>query len=498
MAIPDYFQRNAVAVSQVISGLDEHRLESRLANVAIGVTIGSDASGDEGRAMADLLVRLLARFYPTIIIREEGTGGVRNEIHALARRVNPRIDLSGKATIEAVIGTARPRWKTVPTVFAGCSGWDAALSTDHPQTCGATNNPFGAGLGACLAAAEVFRHVFLPDAVLEGDRAISVPNVGQWASDDGNVDGNVGEIVLAGAGAIGNAVAWALSRTALEGSIEIVDHESVDRGNLQRYVLAERDDEQKRKATFIAGAFNGRLRARAHPSKLAEYLETRNHRVVNLLLALDSATDRCAAQASLPRGIANAWTQPGDLGVSSHDFLEGACVCCLYLPDGPQKNEDQIIAESFGVPDRLRQVRALLYKSAGAPRDLLVAIAEARNLPLERLLPFEGRPLRALYTEGFCGGAVIPLGEPGTPANDVHVPLAHQSALAGVLLAAVGVRMGLSGKMKSVVTQYDVLRSQERFHVYPAGKPSDKRCICQDADYRDVYRSKYPHLSQST
>ena len=77
--------------------------------------------------------------------------------------------------------------------------------------------------------------------------------------------------------------------------------------------------------------------------------------------------------------------------------------------------------------------------NAGAPRDLLVAIATARDLPLAKLLPFEGRSLRALYTEGFCGGAVIPLGDLGRPANDVHVPLAHQSALAGVLLAAAGV-----------------------------------------------------------
>ena len=79
------------------------------------------------------------------------------------------------------------------------------------------------------------------------------------------------------------------------------------------------------------------------------------------------------------------------------------------------------------------QVRTLLYKNEGAPRDLLVAIATALDLPLAKLLSFEGRPLRALYTERFCGGAVIPLGDPGKPANDVHIPLAHQSALAGVL-----------------------------------------------------------------
>ena len=491
MAIPEYFQRNAVAISQAISGLDEQRLEARLADVCIGVTIGPDAGGKEGRALADLLVRLLARLYPSLVIREEGEGGVADHVSALARRINPNIDLSGQPRIELVVGTARPRRKTARTVSVGSRGWSARLSTHEPQGCGVSSNPFGAGLAACLAAADVFRHVFLPGAELDGECEIAVPNVGEWATDDEDVHGHVGSIVLAGAGAIGNAAAWALSRTCLEGSIEIIDHESVDLGNLQRYVLAERDDQERPKAPLVAGRFDGNLSASAHECTIAEFLHESSHKVDNLLLALDSAKDRCAAQASLPRRVANAWTQPGDLGVSLHDFLEGACVNCLYLPDGEQKNEDQIIAESFNVPDRLMQVRTLLYKNEGAPRDLLVAIATARDLPLAKLLPFEGRPLRALYTEGFCGGAVIPLGDLGKPAIDVHVPLAHQSALAGVLLAAGGVRMGLAERVDSVVTQYDVLNPQGRFQVYPAAKHAAKRCICQDADYREVYHRKY-------
>ena len=104
---------------------------------------------------------------------------------------------------------------------------------------------------------------------------------------------------------------------------------------------------------------------------------------------------RCSGVIAPP--VANAWTQPGDLGVSSHDFLEGACVNCLYLPDGEQKNEDQIIAESFGVPDRLMQVRTLLYKNEGAPRDLLVAIATARFLPLAKLLPLRAARCGPVY-----------------------------------------------------------------------------------------------------
>ena len=96
LATPDYFQRNAVAISQAISGLDEQRLEARLADVCVGVTMGLDARNEEGRAIADLLVRLLARLYPSLVIHEEGEGGVGGQVTALARRINPRIDQSGQ------------------------------------------------------------------------------------------------------------------------------------------------------------------------------------------------------------------------------------------------------------------------------------------------------------------------------------------------------------------------------------------------------------------
>ena len=154
-------------------------------------------------------------------------------------------------------------------------------------------------------------------------------------------------------------------------------------------------------------------------------------------------------------------------------------------------NEDAIIAEAFGVPNRIMQIRLLLYQQQGVPRDLLQAIAAARDVSLDRLLPFEGRPVRSLYTEGFCGGAVIPLGQMGAPRADVHVPLAHQSALAGVLLAAYAVADALGGLTGSRITQIDVLKPLRSVHTRPAAKDPRGICICQDADYRAVYERKF-------
>src|SRR5260370_8948893 len=82
------------------------------------------------------------------------------------------------------------------------------------------------------------------------------------------------------------------------------------------------------------------------------------------------------------------------------------------------------------------RIRAFLHNGDGVLGNLLESIRKSRAIPIDRLLPFEGRPVRNLYTEGFCGGAVIPLGAVGTPRQEVHVPLAHQSALARLLLTA--------------------------------------------------------------
>ncbi|AGR71941.1 E2 ligase fold family C protein [Burkholderia pseudomallei] len=495
MALPEYFGRNAVAVSQAISGLDEERLQHQLQDVIIGITVGPEAKGFEGRAIADLVIRLLARLYPKLVVRSVGAASVSREMQELATQINPRIEFGGDPTLEVVIGTPRLKASSIKRIFVGSNGWEARVSTTGPLSCGSTDIPIGPGLAACVAAANVFRSVFVPDAVLDIDARLNPVEESELARFREQLQGTMGRVVLVGAGAIGNAAAWALSRVTMEGTLDIVDHESVDMGNLQRYVLAERRHVDAAKAPLLAEYFQDSVQARAFETDLASYLQSNGYDSPSMLLALDSARDRRAAQASLPQWVANAWTQPGDVGVSTHDFVGGACVSCLYLPDKSHRNEDEVIAEAFGVPDRLMEVRTLLFRREGAPRTLLEAIATARGLDFDRLLPFEGRPLRSLYTEGFCGGAVIPLGEVGTPRADVHVPLAHQSALAGVLLAAAAVRHALGGAEHSRITQLDLLKPLPVEMTRPAAKHPSGRCICQDTDYRQAYASKYAQAS---
>ncbi len=498
MAFPDYFARNAVAASQVLAGFDGERLAAVLQNVRVGVTIGADAQDSpEGRALVDLLTRIVARLYPALWFRCDTRPEIAETAIELARRLNPNIDFRDKPTVEIVIGRASPTNGVRQAIFVGSNGWTATISTSSSRTVGSTDNPFGPGAAACLAAANVFRYVFLRQRKLDADVTFSALSGGN--SENRGLEGSLGEVVLVGAGAIGNAAAWALSRLSMKGLIHIVDHEDIDLGNLQRYVLAERTDEDGDKAGILARYFTNDVRAEPHHSTFETFVAQFGYRWQRMLLGLDSARDRRASQVSLPQWIANGWTQPGDLGISTHDFLHGACVSCLYLPEKMLENEDAIVASSFGTPDRLMQIRALLHRGDGVTRDLLEAIAAAHKIDLERLLPFEGRPVRTLYVEGFCGGAVLPLGQTARPRQDVHVPIAHQSALAGVLLAAAAAQdaLGLT-PAGTQVTRLDILRPVASQTRQPAAKDPRGICICQDPDYQRAYRTKYMNGSGAT
>src|SRR5713101_5524960 len=96
MALADYYARSALAASQVLSGFDEERIRAVLDSARVGLAIGTDAPKcSEGRALLDLLVRLLARLYPTVVIRSEiGGQDAANDAMSLARAINPNIDFA--------------------------------------------------------------------------------------------------------------------------------------------------------------------------------------------------------------------------------------------------------------------------------------------------------------------------------------------------------------------------------------------------------------------
>lgn len=510
MALADFFDRAATAASQALSRFDHDAFRATLENVVVGLAFdGTAASSGEGSATLDMAVTLLARLYPTLaVVPLDGDAAeMARRLRRQAREINPAIDLKrtlAGAGVGIVVGNTRPKAKA-PVFFAGSDGWVAKLSRSEPVGSGATSDPFGAGAAACLAAANVFRTVFAerieggaPDEKIE----LSILDYGQPGTGGrplGPVD--LGECHLVGLGAIGNGAVWALSRVQhLTGVLHLVDHEELDLSNLQRYVLPGRDAVGQPKVDIAASLFGaGSLRAVPHRSTWSGYVAAEGHRAFErVAVALDTAGDRIAVQASLPRWIVNAWTQTGDLGVSRHGFVDGgACLACLYLPDGKVKDEDERVAEEIGLPEARMEVRNLLHGGAPVDAALIARIAAALGVPVEPLLAFEGRPLRALHQGAICGGMVFRLSGGARPAQAV-VPMPFQSALAGIMLAADLVKHAVGyGNGRATTTRMDLLRPLGRYLHDPRAKDARGRCICQDPDFLAAYRHKHGEASSS-
>ena len=151
---------HAVAILQATSGLDKELLRVKLKDKCVGVSIGDMSEAQEINAITDLLIRLLARLYPTISIRADSNSTVKR-VTRLAKDINPLITRSDSPTIEISVGGVFLNGTASQSIYIGSDGWTDRLSTNTPQGCGNGDNPFGAGLAACLVAKAVFRHFFL-------------------------------------------------------------------------------------------------------------------------------------------------------------------------------------------------------------------------------------------------------------------------------------------------------------------------------------------------
>ena len=509
MPLANFFDKAVLAASHVLRGFDPAAFEEFLVGHPVGLAFDARAASSfEGRATLELAASLLARLYPRLALvpLEPSAAPVAEWLAAECRRINPDIEIgtsTAGVSIGLVVGDRRADGPE-RTVYLGSDGWVVKVSPDGPVGCGQTDNPFGAAGAACFGAANAFRLLFagqLPHGGPDVAFALSLLDCDREAPEPANPavpDIDIGTSHLVGLGAIGNGAIWALARLgAARGALTVIDEERIDPSNLQRYVLAGQADVGSTKVAVATRALAGtRLTVHPFPGRWGAYLrETRTWDLERVLVALDSAADRIAVQASLPGWAANAWTQPGDLGVSRHTMADGqACLACLYLPDGPQPNEDELVARAIGMPDAVREVRELLYSGGPVGPEFIDRIAAALKVPAEALRPYAGRPIRAFYAEAVCGGTILRLvGSGGAAPPAAEVPMAFQSALAGVLLAAelVAHSAGLKGPAPPTVTRINLLRPLGQVLTFAEAKRPGGRCLCQDPDYVEAFRKKF-------
>lgn len=505
MGLAPFFDRAREGVAQVLRNFDADAFERRLGEVVVTIAFDTRAATTaEGLAALDMAARLAARLYPRVCVRAlDGDRALADELIALMRAINPAIEIANSADDEITLVAGATAVDGDHVVHFGSDRWIARVSSSGPVGFGDSLNPFGAGAAACLAAANVFRIAFArwvekPDPDEDVGLSLLDFQVGrQAANGDLPVDLDIGRVQLVGVGAIGNAFVWALSRMrGVSGDLDLVDHEAVELTNLQRYVLALMADVDTSKVELAAAALaRCGIRPNPVPSTWSEHAAASgNHRFEAVAVALDNARDRMIVQGALPRRILNAWTQAGDLGVSRHGFGgDEACLACLYLPTGSRRSEDEIVAEELGMPERVLEVRAMLHLGMPVGEPMVREIAGRLGIGAATLMPFAGLPLRAFRQKAVCGNAIMRAADGG--GADIQVPMAFQSALAGVMLAAetvahVGGLRNVEPATRSVV---DLMRPLPPRITFPLRKGSAgaAKCICQDTDHLAVHREKW-------
>jgi hypothetical protein len=370
--------------------------------------------------------------------------------------------------------------------------------------------------GAAVAAGELFRAVFaefLPAdrrnrssydlQLLDGLSAPMPSNI------------SLGRICLVGAGAIGQAVIYTLAHAPVQGEIVVIDPERISLSNLQRYILATDDDVGASKCKIAARALVGSKLAFQGIEAVWGRSGVEGH-AERVCTALDSERARIEVQSSLPKAIYNAWTQPTDLGWSRHEsFGQEPCLACLYWPQGERPSQHVLIARAL----KLDEARILAYLVHNIPVDaalepgqvprlpglplptnieswfqhpLLHDIAKGMGADVRDLSPWKGKRVDELYRDGICGGAIIGAHKGELPV-EVTVPLAHQSALAGIMVA-MELLLASSPELHRFRNHYMESRmdmtAAAPSMVHPP-RQKTRGCICGDADFQARYEEKW-------
>ncbi len=168
---------------------------------------------------------------------------------------------------------------------------------------------------------------------------------------------------------------------------------------------------------------------------------------------------------------------------------DAACLACLYHPHGIGPSATEQAAKALGLtPER---AAALWARREPLSEEDIKTAAAALGTGEVTLSPWRGKYLGDLYTDVVCGA--VPLDLKGVGRLET-VPLAHQSALAGILMAAELIKR--THPKLDGISQPEPLASWDNVLQRPPvtwKKPRVREtgCICGDPIYQAVYRDKW-------
>jgi hypothetical protein len=276
-----------------------------------------------------------------------------------------------------------------------------------------------------------------------------------------------------------------LGLLALTGAPLTVDHDAIDDTNPNRHLTASLANEGDAKAELLAALL--RL-AGADPLVKTvrwEALDPGHRSSVDLgVISVDDDAVRRAFQLDMPRLILNGGTNDAGLyQVTSHDFLNEACLGCIARADLQSANPEESLARRLGVP--LNQLQPHLESTEPLPSQLLSQMAPEDANQLRRV---PGREVARVA----CGH-LRPL--PGEPARSAPM----LSAAPGILLAAEIVKrqMRAEAPLSTATNMLATSLLSGPYERWALQRHKCSNCTCRDDAYRDFYRRRWEGTSSA-
>jgi len=217
-------------------------------------------------------------------------------------------------------------------------------------------NPIGALAAACLGIGEVFKRLIrLKDergTMLNG-LSFSLRNYAEGASDYGpTIPENLPhDLLVVGAGAIGNGIIHLISRLPFTGTITLVDREEYGPENLGTCILMAPGDLEKPKAVRLASILNNcGIRANGFAGSFERYAHDLQQFPQAVLNGLDNINVRHEVQRTLwPNIIIDGAIGDFMCQVSRHAWPDDiACLICLFQQP-PGRSAEEVQSEVTGL-----------------------------------------------------------------------------------------------------------------------------------------------------
>jgi molybdopterin/thiamine biosynthesis adenylyltransferase len=447
-----------------------------------------------GQVMVLALVNLLSRFHPHIT--STLPSGITNHVwvpfgaendlsscmEGIAEGIGSCVDrVDDRQRADVLVSVGETDTEADHKITINSDGWLSSIATNDNKLdfVSKNENAIGALSAACFGAAEAFRRVL--QSLGSTDRRIrqkyqelvfsaldySVNNP-EAPNPRLPVKIDIESLLMVGVGAVANGLILALNTiSGLHGTVTVIDPQVYEASNINRCVMASRNDIGTPKTAVLASGYNSRIRVIPSQNRYESFRRT-SGKLDMVVETIDENEPRVTIQSDLPKILLHGATGDEIATISRHNFIDDACLGCIF-------SESASIADSIawetGLPPE--EVTFLLESNSPITAEQVARIAEKTGISLSRLQSFVGLPLTELYTREICGVVKIEVQQ-----REIAATVSFVSALPGILLAGEVIKERVGEFGAYCLNNYLTLSLFNPSSRWLLVRPKDERCKC--------------------